>query len=170
MRKIWLAVIALVGLQGSGANATTVDFFTSYSCPTCLIPSGNGELITTQESAGVYLITSFVGTDGGFPVTVAPVGTIFANDNLLYFPPTPAFYDNRGLGLIVDGHATDSFCLGVSCAVAYPDPNGYFHPSTIEVSQTPLPAALPLFATGLAVTGLLGWRKKRKAAAVIAAA
>jgi hypothetical protein len=35
---------------------------------------------------------------------------------------------------------------------------------------TPLPAALPLFATGLAMTGLLGWRKKRKAAAAIAAA
>ena len=29
---------------------------------------------------------------------------------------------------------------------------------------TPLPAALPLFATGLAGLGLLGWRRKRKAA------
>ena len=28
---------------------------------------------------------------------------------------------------------------------------------------TPLPAALPLFATGLAGLGLLGWRRKRKA-------
>jgi hypothetical protein len=33
------------------------------------------------------------------------------------------------------------------------------------VSATPVPAALPLFATGLAVMGLLGWRRKRKAAA-----
>jgi hypothetical protein len=31
---------------------------------------------------------------------------------------------------------------------------------------TPLPAALPLFATGLGVMGLLGWRRKRKAAAI----
>ena len=30
---------------------------------------------------------------------------------------------------------------------------------------TPLPAALPLFASGLGVLGLLGWRRKRKAAA-----
>ena len=30
---------------------------------------------------------------------------------------------------------------------------------------TPLPAALPLFATGLGVLALLGWRRKRKAAA-----
>jgi hypothetical protein len=28
---------------------------------------------------------------------------------------------------------------------------------------TPLPAALPLFATGLAALGVLGWRRKRKA-------
>jgi hypothetical protein len=28
---------------------------------------------------------------------------------------------------------------------------------------TPLPATLPLFATGLGALGLLGWRRKRKA-------
>ena len=32
-------------------------------------------------------------------------------------------------------------------------------------SEVPLPGALPLFATGLAGLGLLGWRRKRKAAA-----
>jgi hypothetical protein len=35
---------------------------------------------------------------------------------------------------------------------------------------TPLPAALPLFASGLGAFGLLGWRRKRKKAAAIAAA
>lgn len=38
------------------------------------------------------------------------------------------------------------------------------------VANTPLPAALPLFATGLGAIGLLGWRRKRKASAAIAAA
>ena len=33
----------------------------------------------------------------------------------------------------------------------------------------PLPAALPLFASGLGVLGLLGWRRKRKNAAIVAA-
>jgi PEP-CTERM motif len=28
--------------------------------------------------------------------------------------------------------------------------------------NTPLPAALPLFASGLGALGLLGWRRKRK--------
>jgi hypothetical protein len=35
-----------------------------------------------------------------------------------------------------------------------------------EVAATPLPAALPLFATGIGGLGLLGWRRKRKAQAV----
>ena len=34
-----------------------------------------------------------------------------------------------------------------------------------EVSTTPLPGALPLFATGLGALGLMTWRRKRKAVA-----
>jgi hypothetical protein len=33
------------------------------------------------------------------------------------------------------------------------------------IAQTPLPAALPLFATALGAMGLLGWRRKRRAIA-----
>ncbi len=35
----------------------------------------------------------------------------------------------------------------------------------VRVAVIPLPAALPLFVTGLGFMGLLGWRRKRKAAA-----
>jgi hypothetical protein len=37
-------------------------------------------------------------------------------------------------------------------------------------NETPLPAALPLFTSGLGALGLLGWRRKRKNAAALAAA
>ena len=41
--------------------------------------------------------------------------------------------------------------------------------STVSaISTTPVPAALPLFASGLGVLGLLGWRRKKKAAAPVA--
>jgi hypothetical protein len=38
----------------------------------------------------------------------------------------------------------------------------------VPPGQVPLPAALPLFATGLGALGLLGWRRKRKGAAIAA--
>jgi hypothetical protein len=41
---------------------------------------------------------------------------------------------------------------------------------TSEVAQTPLPAALPLYATGLGVMGWLARRRKHKNAAALAAA
>lgn len=41
-------------------------------------------------------------------------------------------------------------------------------PVTFTLATTPIPATLPLFAAGIAVLGLVGWRRKRKAQAVIA--
>jgi hypothetical protein len=43
--------------------------------------------------------------------------------------------------------------------------NGFFADNEEAPIVTPLPAALPLFATGLGALGLLGWRRKRKAVA-----
>jgi hypothetical protein len=40
---------------------------------------------------------------------------------------------------------------------------------TANLASTPLPAAFPLFATGLGGLGLLGWRRKRKNTAAVAA-
>jgi hypothetical protein len=61
------------------------------------------------------------------------------------------------------GWADDSGVQGVPSSA---DPVvGYF----IEyenVAPIPLPAALPLFGTGLGILGFLGWRRRRKAQAV----
>jgi probable HAF family extracellular repeat protein len=64
------------------------------------------------------------------------------------------------LGISPDG--TIMFGTGI-------DPSGQTESwiADIPISQTPLPAALPLFATGLGGLGLLGWRRKRKAQAVV---
>jgi hypothetical protein len=43
-----------------------------------------------------------------------------------------------------------------------------FAPNNSDASVTPLPAALPLFASGGGLLGFLTWRKKRKSAATIA--
>ena len=42
--------------------------------------------------------------------------------------------------------------------------NGETHGLFGAIAETPLPAALPLFASGLGALGLLAWRKKKKVA------
>jgi hypothetical protein len=57
------------------------------------------------------------------------------------------------------GHANDGLNLGANLLP--------FAPGESEsVSATPLPAALPLFASGLSALGLLGWWRKRKTASL----
>jgi hypothetical protein len=45
------------------------------------------------------------------------------------------------------------------------DTEGYFGTWSVSTTETPLPAALPLFASGGALLGFFGWRRKRKAIA-----
>jgi hypothetical protein len=56
-----------------------------------------------------------------------------------------------------------------SCGVPNGGACGSLTLETTPPSGTPLPAALPLFATGLGAMGLLGWRRKRRNAAALAA-
>jgi hypothetical protein len=54
--------------------------------------------------------------------------------------------------------------------VTFTSDSGVFLTAGATPGATPLPAALPLFATGLGALGLLDWRRKRKNAAALAAA
>jgi hypothetical protein len=86
-----------------------------------------------------------------------------------------------GIPILVDMHAytyAGQNCLCESTSSLTFDPffttlNGYSISLSDGVGNspivTPLPAALPLFATGLGALGLLGWRRKRKASALAAA-
>jgi hypothetical protein len=73
-----------------------------------------------------------------------------------------------------EGNGTIQFA-GTFTQISWTNPTSEFWygftvgaPETIP--PTPLPAALPLFASGLGVMGLFGWRRKRKNAAALAAA
>src|SRR5262245_4868001 len=65
-----------------------------------------------------------------------------------------AFFLRNGLGLELEGLS------GIAVVRMFAD--------EAAVTPTPLPAALPLFAGGLGALGLLGWRRKRRAAALAA--
>ncbi len=73
-----------------------------------------------------------------------------ALDRCSCMPPLTAFIST--LSFVADGTFT-----------------GTMTPVTAEVSDTPIPAALPLFASGLGALGLLLLRGKRTVVAAIAA-
>lgn len=64
-----------------------------------------------------------------------------------------AFFDDGGAG---PDHDFDDMVIKITASCS-----SVVRPCETTVNPTPLPAALPLFAGGLGVLGLLGWRRKR---------
>ena len=79
------------------------------------------------------------------------LGVIGPTSGSSFIVPGVPFATGSG-AFVLNSMGDTTFCgsTGASCST---------------VGTVPLPAALPLFATGLAGLGLLGWRRKRKAAA-----
>ena len=119
-----------------------------------LTMSGPG-ITTSTVTGGSANVTT------GFPFTLSAsstaIGYINANTQTNITSTgggsQRVFFSNISTILLEDsaGHTAVSGTLTQPFAIA-----------TIATSNVPLPAALPLFATGLAGLGVLGWRKKRK--------
>jgi len=125
-------------LIGPGPATTgSIDVYTGVSVPASFGTGG-----ATNGSSGTG---NLVGVDGGGFLAV-PAGYMSGNplsDTMTFDGATFA-----SLGLTPGTYTstwdtTDSFVINI----------------------VPLPAALPLFATGIGGLGLLGWRRKRKAQA-----
>ncbi len=71
---------------------------------------------------------------------------------------------NAALGDSNFSSATFALFTGVNVITGIFDGNVGNGDFEFIAEATPLPAALPLFASGLGALGLLGWRRKRKAA------
>ena len=76
-------------------------------------------------------------------------------------------FDLGGPLLYTGGESSPAFTLGTYTLTNVDSNNPYT--DTLTISATPLPAALPLFASGAAGLGLLGWKRRRKKAATIPA-
>jgi hypothetical protein len=130
-----------------------------------------GEFSNFQEALATFT------PDPGF----VPLGWGDSPANLALRPP---FFVARGCGesasftcdaeLFFGPATTGDFSLGAVFVAREFDPvTNVEGPPTqavlpvegtgVAAANTPLPAALPLFATGLGALGLLGWRRRRKA-------
>jgi hypothetical protein len=115
-----------------------------------IIQQGGSDYVTAINSPGI--------DTGGVWHTLTLSG-LMASDFLLF---------NFGTGVGGSAHpdfAGGQMTFGIGAIIATDAGEtriASFDNLGIDVIQTPLPAALPLFATGLGALGLLGWRRKRK--------
>jgi hypothetical protein len=200
MKSKFSSVVATFALSGFAvgifcptkqANAVAVDVLSyEYSGTGALNFQSNTTLTiggVCSSSCGFITATMFI-TGTGPAFGVSPPSGWFAN-------ASSTVTDNLGDTMSVFVNAGDNFgphheisgsaffasimpsVLNISTssnATAFAGPVTVDYTITISLPDglvfTPLPAALPLFITGLGALGLLGWRRKRKAAATKGAA
>jgi hypothetical protein len=109
-------------------------------------------------------------TSNSFTVTAGAITAedFIASSNIINF--TPPF--GGGWFLALNAPLMEFANGSTPAPGTCPNPCAFFQDSIVTESgatftplsggATPLPAALPLFATGLGALGLLGWRRKRK--------
>jgi hypothetical protein len=161
-----------VGKNVGGSNATC--------CSTVLIPPGvlwihpgqSGDTDTivqwTAPANGNYSYAGSFAILDTSPTGV--IGEVFKNASALYSgvltgPPASlsgTIGGSEPFGGTVSLNAGDVLSFAVNRNGNYSDDSTAL---TLTISTaTPLPAALPLFASGLGAIGFVGWRRKRKRA------
>ena len=164
--------VFLGGGQGGGGTYTTSDFVTLNVILSAPLPDNmafadvTSQIMSLTASDGVQSIPFNLGIND-----VLKLGTssgeitswAFSVNNLALLLTTPnvgntginysVISSNNSVSGTFDQGMLD-FGFGIN-----QDQAGSW---TSQVSQTPLPAALPLFATGLGAFGLFGWWRKRK--------
>jgi len=111
--------------------------------------------------------TSFgTGSSYAYINATSQTGSTFILEGAFGEAMLPSSYTGGALSATLTFDGATFASLGIT-----PDTYVYTLPNdtiTVQFSPTPLPATLPLFASGLGLLGLLGWRRKKKAAALAA--
>jgi hypothetical protein len=163
VKKLCLTALvgAFIGLCVS-TSAHAVTYAWSYVGDDAF-HNGSGTLVTdasTTTAGPTVNIIDFDGSFAGAAITaLLPTGSIGGNDNLLLALSPSYELDGAGVSFIAGGTDYNIYRVGATDRLLGLT-SGVFTVS--EIAQTPLPAALPLFVTGLGGLGLIRWRRKRK--------
>jgi hypothetical protein len=191
MKKFLIAAaIAAVFIAPLQTRAATVNFsfdFSNTSAGIEIFGEIDGLTVGATSAASQVIINSYTQTSTiyTFPVpidmtagasqnsfTVDATGTLLTAGNfsstVTFAPNTTLFLSlTRAPGTDVAGIA-QRFTSPISVTDDIFNATDFGKLDYVAQSSTPLPATLPLFATGLGALGLLDWRRKRKAAALAA--
>jgi hypothetical protein len=174
------------GVAFDGANFDLNAVITTLSTPDSL---GGYDITNIQGSVTALNAGVTGGTITGLAPNPLPSGTPPAQgtyydsnglgwnyDDVLFTNGQPVFDNNGPLFSFQTSGGIDIlanlYSVGSQFYLSVDNPTGLWNPGdpgTLQVSATPVPAALPLFATGLGAAGLLFWRRKRNAVALTAA-
>jgi hypothetical protein len=171
-------MLAVAVCLATPSNAASI----TYNMDLALGPGTITGFITTNGDIGVLSTGDVIDwnltlSDGAVSLTIQP-GTVAVSGLSLTATSSGLFFDFSGVSGAFFGFPTDPY-------LCFEDATGAcsLHPSTISMnlpggigpflvsysgnveiaSAVPIPAALPLFASGLVGLGLLGWRRKRRA-------
>ena len=172
-----------------GARAATINYVFEPGSTITVEEANSPYTNYTEQITGSFTFNTSNNTISAVEVTLSGSPSYFAPNPITFLYTFSAFnFGNQAFGFAYAGTDDDFSYLivldfGGLGGASSPLYGGAFYNGQgnnnafarsasggVEVSATPLPAALPLFATGLGAMGLLGWRRKRKNAAAIAAA
>jgi hypothetical protein len=129
--------------------------------------SGNPSLsISNATMIGTHNPFSLVSSPGSVDSTGSWASEISCNyqcDTLSAFTFVLTSLSSLSAASFVANNEGYVFAVDIGCPDCVPDPSGY-----VAAAATPLPPALPLFASGLSALGLFGRRRIRKYAAALA--
>ena len=159
-------------LSATTANANTITTFDvslgANATGTVTIDTSLGEVTSADIQLAGY--ADFTTVLYQFRQGLTEVQTLFSNgSNDLRFNVDTGI--NPGSLVGFTGGSVTNYAYGPcdnrGCSVGFYDIAGGASGSL--TAETPVPAAFPLFATGLAGLGLFSWRRKRKSAFAVAA-
>lgn len=193
-----LGSVLPIAMGMAPARAATLTFDWTLTSPASPaqggVPSSGSGTITVTTGLGSDTVTAITGTLGGETITgLAPIGTLFNNDNLLFpigttfkGPPvvsgttsyvSASDLDTKGVAVTTALGTFDIFGAYVPNATDVTPGNNYdefgptgFGVGTFALTATPLPATLPLFAGGLGFVGYLARRRNRSGKHALSAA
>jgi hypothetical protein len=138
-----------VGVVG-GFNDFTVDRSDGSSVLETITYSFDSGAATGIAFSGMACVGSCTFAIEAFAPGGASLGTVANSGDLV-----SALFGNVPIASFLISLPTNFRGVGINAIVF----------DSADVSEVPLPAALPLFASGLGLLGLLGWRRRRNAAA-----